>query len=255
MARDTTLVSGNCLHATRVEGSLRWAACDDALRVVRSLLGAKSLTIRYKRKNLTGERATTWAEHQLKALRDKVERARRRYNRSQAALVRLDLLGSDHESYPALEQSHLTMLSDYLDNESGTTGQGSRAISWIWRSETVRNDEEWMIDALKVEWFRAQQRATQWREELVLLKREIVMTWNMFQYEQSEWEARCKQPGLYPGMAEYATRKAKFFERLASDTHIRRLGQGGNVLDLGPRRVTSLGDNAMVEGDISIGRT
>ncbi|KAG9091968.1 hypothetical protein FS749_016111 [Ceratobasidium sp. UAMH 11750] len=214
-----TLIATNCLRAARVEGSVCRAACDDALRVVRNLLGAKSFTFRYKQKNLTGERATTRAESQLKALRDKVECARRRYNRCRAALLRLDLLGSDRESYPELEPDHLTLLSDYLDTESAMVGQGSRAISWIWRAETAGNDEQWMIDALKVEWFRARQRAVQWQEELMLLKREIVMTFNTFQHEQREWHTRSKQPGLSPGMSEYAARKAWFFERLASDAY------------------------------------
>ncbi|KAG9124040.1 hypothetical protein FRC07_013102, partial [Ceratobasidium sp. 392] len=214
-----SLIAGKCLRPARVEGSLRRAACDDALRIVRNLLGAKSLTLRYKRKNLTGERATTRAESQLMDLREKVERARRRYNRSRDALLWLDLLGSDRTTYPPLESGHLTMLTEYLENESAALGQGTREISWIWRAETVSNDERWMIDALKVEWFRARQRANQWREELMILKREIAMTLNTFQYEQRQWEARGKQQGLSPGMAEYATRKACFFARLAFDTY------------------------------------
>ncbi|KAG9094870.1 hypothetical protein FRC07_011189, partial [Ceratobasidium sp. 392] len=216
-----SLTTVNCLQPPRSEARLRRATCDETLRVVRNLLGAKSLTIRYKRKNLTGEGATTRAEGELKTLQEKVERARRRYNRSRDALLRLDLLGADHTTYLALELDHLTMLSDYLDNESGTIGEGTRAISWIWRSQAVSNDEDWMIDALKVEWFRARQRATQWQEELILLKREMAMTLNTFRHEQREWEARSGQSGLFPGMREYATRKVAFFARLASDTHSR----------------------------------
>ncbi|KAG9086332.1 hypothetical protein FRC06_003144, partial [Ceratobasidium sp. 370] len=218
--QSSTLVAENCLVPPRAEGSLRRAACDDDLKIVRNLLGAKSLAIRYKRKNLTGERATTRAESLIKALRDKVESARRRYNRSRDALLRLDLLGSDHRTYRVLEQGDLTMLSEYLDNESSAIGQGSRNISWIWRSEVVSNDESWMIAALKVEWFRARQRAIQWEEELILLKREIVMTLKTFQYEQQKWEKMSMQPALHPGMREYALRKSRFFGQLAYDAHL-----------------------------------
>ncbi|KAG8738232.1 hypothetical protein FRC10_007120 [Ceratobasidium sp. 414] len=49
--------------------------CDDNLKIVHNLLGAKSLAIHYKLKNLTGEQATTPAESLIKALQDKVENA------------------------------------------------------------------------------------------------------------------------------------------------------------------------------------
>ncbi|QRV87046.1 hypothetical protein RhiJN_15064 [Ceratobasidium sp. AG-Ba] len=209
-----TLIAEGCLEPARTEAKLRRAACDDALTT-----------------NLTGERATTRAEALLKELREKAETARRRYNRSCDALLRLDLLGSDHRTYLRLDSEHLMLLSDYLENESAAVGQGSRSIAWIWRSDAVNNDENWMIDgksfhlnkgetyiiflALKVEWFRARQRARQWEEELMIIKRELVMTLNSFQHEQRKWTERSKQPGLAMGMSEYALKKAKFYEQLA----------------------------------------
>ncbi|QRV96331.1 hypothetical protein RhiJN_24349 [Ceratobasidium sp. AG-Ba] len=197
----STLIAENGLEPARVEGLVRRAACDDALKIVRNLLGAKSLALRKP----------------FKELRAKTETACRRYNRSRDALLRLDLQGSDHQTYLSLEQEHLKMLSEYLDDESGAVGQGSRNIAWIWRTDLVSNSETWMIDALKVEWFRARQRARQWEEELMILKREIVMTLKSFQYEQGIWAARSKQPGLSHGMSAYALKKSKFFERLALD--------------------------------------
>ncbi|QRV98270.1 hypothetical protein RhiJN_26289 [Ceratobasidium sp. AG-Ba] len=217
--QSSTLIDGNCITAAQAEASLRRLTCDDSLKTVRHLLGAKSLALRYKRKNLTGERATTRAEKLLKDLREQVDKAKRRYSRSRDALLQLDLLGSDIRIYQELKAEHLKMLSDYLENESGAVGQGSREIAWIWRTEAASNSEDWMIDALKVEWFRARQRAKQWEEELILLKREAVMTLKSFQHEQREWNERSKQAGLPPGMAEYASRKSKFFEKLASDAH------------------------------------
>ncbi|KAG9079887.1 hypothetical protein FRC06_007345, partial [Ceratobasidium sp. 370] len=122
----TSLIAANCLHPPQAEAVLRRAACEDALCTIRSLLGAKSLALRYKRKNIVGEVRTTRAEQLLKELHGKVDRARRRYNRSRDALLRLDLLGSDRTTYRALEANDLKMLSDYLDVDSAGLGQGSQ---------------------------------------------------------------------------------------------------------------------------------
>ncbi|KAG9125707.1 hypothetical protein FRC07_006517 [Ceratobasidium sp. 392] len=194
-----TLIAANCLGAPNVEARIRRAVCKDALGTARNLLGAKSFALRYKRKNLVGEVATTRAEAALKDLQSKVERARRRYNRSRAALLRLDLLGSDHTTYRMLETEDLKMLSTYLEEESPGVGQGSRQISWIWRSQAATNNDEWQIDALRVEWFRARQRYIQWEEELKHLKRETVMCLKSFVHSHQEWHAKSYEAGLAPG--------------------------------------------------------
>ncbi|KAG9097028.1 hypothetical protein FS749_007238 [Ceratobasidium sp. UAMH 11750] len=216
-----SLIAANCLHPPQVEAILRRAACEDALRVIRYLLGARSLALRYKRKNIVGEVRTTRAEQLLRDLRDKVDRARRRYDRSRDALLRLDLLALDHTTYQALGANDLKMLSDYLDTDSAGLGQGSQAVPWIWRVGTPADTENWQIDALKVEWFRARQRATQWEEELKFLKREMVMTLNSFRHNQRLWEVKSQQDNLPMGMSEYAARKSQFFKRLADDAFSR----------------------------------
>ncbi|QRV98242.1 hypothetical protein RhiJN_26261 [Ceratobasidium sp. AG-Ba] len=243
--RSSTLIDGNCIPAAQAEALLRRLTCDDSLKTVRHLLGAKSLALRYKRKNLTGKRATTRAEKLLKDLREQVDKAKRRYSRSRDALLRLDLLGSDIRTYQELKAEHLKMLSDYLENESGAVGQGSCEIAWIWRTEAASNSEDWMIDALKVEWFRARQRAKQWEEELILLKREVVMALKSFQHEQREWDERSKQAGLPPGMAEYASRKSKFFEKLASDAHYHGNSIVSVIFTVGPDSLIAMGNFAV----------
>ncbi|KAG8717463.1 hypothetical protein FRC08_007395 [Ceratobasidium sp. 394] len=223
----SSLVAVNCLQPPRAEASARRAECNSAIQTMRNLLGAKAFALRYKRKNVVGEIATTRAEGLLKDLRNKVERARRRYHRSREALLRLDLLSSDHSTYLPVGDDDLKMLAEYLDEDSSTLGQGSRNIPWIWRSTAAENNEDWHVEALKVEWFRARQRYLQWEEELKIVKREMVMSLKSFQHSQRLWEARGRQIGLSRGMAEYAIRKARFFEQLATDV----LSRGDKVVN------------------------
>ncbi|GAB1525785.1 hypothetical protein RhiTH_008951 [Rhizoctonia solani] len=215
----SSLIDGGCLQAPKVEARLQRAVCEDALRTIKSLLGAKNFALQHKRKNVVGERASTRMEVAIKDLQSKVQRAHCWYNRSRAALLRLDLVSTDQETYKMLELSQLHMLSDYLENESTSLGQKARAIPWFWRTQAAINDEQWQIDALKVEWFRARQRYIQWEEELKLLKREMVMALNGFQYERQQWECRSLQPGLVPGVAEYARKKADFYDQLSIDLY------------------------------------
>ncbi|KAB5588175.1 hypothetical protein CTheo_8383 [Ceratobasidium theobromae] len=168
--RASSLIDGGCLQAPRVEGRLRRAVCGDALQMVRSLLGAKSLALKYKRRNVVGEIATTRVEMALRDLQTKIRCAHCRYNRSHDALIRLDLLAADHTTYLELKSEHLQMLSDYIDNTSVELGQKKVEVAWIWRTCAAPNDQQWHQDALKVEWFRAWQRYIQWEEELKILK-------------------------------------------------------------------------------------
>ncbi|QRW25950.1 Transposase family Tnp2 protein [Rhizoctonia solani] len=206
-------------RAPKVEARLQRAVCEDALRTIKNLLGAKHFALQHKRKNAVGEKASTRMEVAMRDLQSKVQRAHRRYNRSCAALLRLDLASTDQETYKLLESNQLRMLSDYLENVSTSLGQKGHAIPWFWRSQAAMNDEQWQIDALKVEWFRARQRYIQWEEELKFLKREMVMALNGFQYERREWESKSLQPGLASGMAEYARQKADFYEQLSVDLY------------------------------------
>jgi hypothetical protein len=141
-----SLVEAGYGKPQHVEAELRRAVCNDALQTIRNLFGAKSLALKYKRKNIVGEVPTTRAESALQDLQRKVEQAQRRYSRSRSALLRINLLDSDHETYQELRAKDLKMLTEYLDNDSVALGQGAQAIPWFWRCKATPNSEQWQID-------------------------------------------------------------------------------------------------------------
>lgn len=71
------------------------------------------------------------------------------------------------------------------------------------------------LQALKTEWFRSRERYRRWEEQLVLLKREMVMTIRSFQRYQELWEWKSQRPSITPGMRAYACSRGKFFAELA----------------------------------------
>lgn len=143
--RRTSLESAGLGKLAETEAKLRRAACNDALRTLRNLLGAKALAIKWKRANVSGERATTRAEAALKVHKQKIAQARWKYNNSREALMRLSSDESDSKVYKVIKAEDLKQLKGYLEEDSPGLGQGYRAIPWIWRTSAAANEEEWQL--------------------------------------------------------------------------------------------------------------
>jgi hypothetical protein len=133
-------------NLAKLEAQLRRTVCNDALRMVRSLLGAKALTLKWKRANIRGERLTTRAEAALKVHNEQIARAQWRYNNSRDALMRLRSQESDLATYQVLKQDQLKKLKDYLEQDSTALGQGYTELPWLWRTAAVANKEEWQVE-------------------------------------------------------------------------------------------------------------
>ncbi|CAE6442510.1 unnamed protein product [Rhizoctonia solani] len=211
-----TLKDHSLLELLELEIQLRRATCNDALRAVRHLLGAKALLLRYKRKNTSGERATTRAEKVMKDHQEKITKAQWRYNNSREALLRHSTADSDSKTYLEMKNSDLRRLDDYVEESKGL-GQGYQSIAWIWRPANTPVEEAWEAETLKTEWFRARQRYRQWEEELKIIKREMVMTIRSYEDRAAVWDVKSKGDPLTEGMAEYAARKSYHYSRLEKD--------------------------------------
>ncbi|CEL56456.1 hypothetical protein RSOLAG1IB_11928 [Rhizoctonia solani AG-1 IB] len=210
-----------------LEGKLRRAACNEALHELRELLGLKTLALRWKRKNLSGKVATTRAEASLKVHQEKVVWAKAEYQQSWQALMQLRLNSDDPHTYRELKQEDIKNLKEYLEIESAELGDGIREIPWIWRAASIKNKEEWQIEALRVEWFRSRQRVKQWEEELILLKKDMLMAVRGFEVLATKWQWKSEVGGLESGMSKYAARQAWFHCKLKAklfhkcDQHIK----------------------------------
>lgn len=76
-----------------------------------------------------------------------------------------------------------------------------------------------VLVALKIEWFRSRERYRRWAEELKLIKRDMVLTFNSFQSLKQIWHFKSTSTRNLPGMAEYAAKKAHFYGELADQIH------------------------------------
>ncbi|QRV85335.1 elongator complex protein 1 [Ceratobasidium sp. AG-Ba] len=211
----STLAAAGLSKLADIERKLRRGTCTDALESVKRLLGGKAAAIKFKNLHISGQVAITRAESAIQKHTAKILKARKRYLNSRQALLQLEPTEVDLDQYRDLEISDLKPLKTYFEEYAQTTGHGKTSMSWIWRSAAAPNKDDWEIDSLKTEWFRSRERFKRWDEQLVLLKREMVMSVRSFRrYEELwKWRATNGQPSL--GMSAYALKRSAFFGELA----------------------------------------
>ncbi|QRV97095.1 hypothetical protein RhiJN_25114 [Ceratobasidium sp. AG-Ba] len=210
-----TLAKAGVSKLAEIERRLRRGVCTDALESVKRLLGGKAAVIKFKNQHLSGQVATTRAESTIQKHTVKILKARQRYLNSRDALLNLEPTEKDLDQYRELRNQDLQTLKTYFEEYAQTTGHGRTSMSWIWRSAAAPNKEDWQIDTLKTEWFRSRERFKRWNEQLVLLKREMIMSIRSFRQYQDLWEWKASNGQPSPGMRSYALKRSAFFGKLA----------------------------------------
>ncbi|QRV78856.1 hypothetical protein RhiJN_06871 [Ceratobasidium sp. AG-Ba] len=205
-----TLASAGLSSLSDLEKRLRRGTCVDALQSVKRVLGARSATINFKNANVRGQIATTRSQSAIKVHNAKILKAQWRYENSRGALEALGMVQADRDQFLELRREDLKPLKLYYEEYAQNTGHGITSMSWIWRSEVAPNDK-WQVE----EWFRSRERYKRWNEQLILLKREMIMAIRTFQTYQELWEWRSRNGQPIPGMEVYARQRSRFFGELA----------------------------------------
>ncbi|KDN33713.1 hypothetical protein RSAG8_13193, partial [Rhizoctonia solani AG-8 WAC10335] len=201
-----------------LEKELRRGMCKESLASVKRLLRAKAKGFQHKRRHVRGREKTTRAEAGFQTQMKQVRKAAWRYSNSYEALKQLGLSESDKRDYEDLdEETDLASLkSHYEAYANRTKGEKKPIIPWIWRTRAAPNADEEDAEGLKTEWFRSRERCKRWEEQLVLTKREMVMTIRSFQRYQELWTWKSQCPDVTEGMRAYARGQSKFYSKLAN---------------------------------------
>ncbi|KAG8780461.1 hypothetical protein FRC12_023010 [Ceratobasidium sp. 428] len=212
-----TLIDAGLSKMADLEAKLRRGVCRDALESVKRQLRGKAAAIKHKNSSseISGTMAVTRAESAIQTQTAKILKTRWRYLNSREALLQIKPTEADLLEYLDLKIEDLKPLGLYYKLYGQTTGHGTTSMSWIWRSAVARNEDEAEIEALKPEWFRSRERFKRWDEQLVLTKREMIMTIRSFQSHQEIWEWKSRNGQATPGMRAYACRRSRFFANLS----------------------------------------
>ncbi|KAL0567046.1 hypothetical protein V5O48_014951 [Marasmius crinis-equi] len=140
-----------------------------------------------------------------------------------AAWTALDcLVGRDHIGYRELKPEDVRSYSDAdvdpfksarkvtskrkRDQEDRllAAGESRRSLSWIWLGVDTGENSGEMLEAVRIEWCKAQARQRRWSEELALVEEEMGRTLLALEQQASEWITRAPQTSGLANEAAHA---------------------------------------------------
>ncbi|KAJ7216212.1 hypothetical protein C8J57DRAFT_1440543 [Mycena rebaudengoi] len=177
-----------------VESRLRCAEVTDALEKMRDGLRLRTVTNRFKVRNVQGQRTNTRAQGIQHSVDEKIHAGK-------AAYMRLEGDGPWMQELRVLEDAGVAS-SGIVVMGGAVMGEARRALAWIWmrRLWKVRvchgaavADAYTVNVALHAEWCKARARSLRWKEELVLLDEEMRRTIEYGKWWPAWWEERREQ--------------------------------------------------------------
>ncbi|KAI6127051.1 hypothetical protein F5141DRAFT_994290, partial [Pisolithus sp. B1] len=102
------------------------------------------------------------------------------YQRARQAILRLDPDVDTAEKYPEILPEDLAVSKEVT--EENRFGQGSSKLAWFW-----------MMDVYRINWLKARARRDRQKEEVSLVRHEMLWTCLWFEYHKNMWEKRALQ--------------------------------------------------------------
>ncbi|KAJ7740338.1 hypothetical protein B0H16DRAFT_1324487, partial [Mycena metata] len=221
---------------TAIEEEMREGELQETLEELRDALRVRTMTNRFRRKNMTGQRALTRGQGVLRQITIRVHKAKLRYRYARNALARLRGHGAWEKTYRVLEEADVRGINERAIGEEEqaerdtlrelgaiveggmaaaagvAAGEGRHTMSWIWRAVNLEKAEEELVDvsASRVEWCRAYARMRRWHEDIVLVEEEMRRTIEYGAWMGGQWEMRATArsadltPSLSEGLCAYA---------------------------------------------------
>jgi hypothetical protein len=245
-----------------IEEKLRTAQCHDALDSLRHTLKIKSRLIKFKHKNIRGQREGLRSRAIIERVHERARATAAKYRAARAAKLKLSgpgewenelrvLADADIRSYQdpnklcrkrgrpgTLEDEHasthveeeemetedFSLLPEKHDRRDGT-GETRRTFSWIWL--TAVNPGSDGDEILQIEWAKSRARANRAKEEVLLLKEEMRRVIEFLKWKSQWWlskaEDRSAGDDLAEGLFAYAHKQARLHNGLSQ--HFRTIWQ------------------------------
>lgn len=223
-----------------IEWRLRYAACHDALEMLRKHLLTRTGLISYKMKYLHGQYDGTRSSQTISSISDKIAGCAARYRASSSMIRKYSQRVG--RIAPELLELHDGDIRGIDREAMDDTREMSVSLSWIWSASGIdagddkaMHDSKWHLglrqsdclltgfQGLRVAWCKASARAHRWQEECLLLQEEMRRVPETLRQQAEEWESRGRnQQGLtdlthamIEGRIAYAARQASLRRALA----------------------------------------
>ncbi|KAI6107201.1 hypothetical protein EDD16DRAFT_1523372 [Pisolithus croceorrhizus] len=184
------------------ERELRIGQSNDCLDQLRTDLGNKAMAA-----NSTREGTRT--ENEIQKVVARVNKHVRSYQRARQAILRLDPDAVIAEKYQEILPEDLVVSKEVT--EENRFGQGTSKLAWFWVMDGVKSQLNveaggLMEEFYRINWLKARARRDRWKEEVSLVRHEMLWTRLWFEYHKSMWEQRALQ-STEPGKEAYARKQ------------------------------------------------
>ncbi|KAI6011636.1 hypothetical protein EDC04DRAFT_2609807 [Pisolithus marmoratus] len=192
------------------ERELRIGQANDCLDQLRTDLGNKAM--------LEGTRT----KKEIQKVVARVNKHVRSYQRARQAILRLDPDGNMAEKYQEILPEDLAVSKEVT--EENRFGQGTSKLAWFWvidgeKSQLNVEAGGLMEEFYRINWLKARARSHRWKEEVSLVRHELLWTGLWFEYHKKMWEQRALQL-TEPGKEAYANKQMGLWSDFASKARL-----------------------------------
>ncbi|KAI5990270.1 hypothetical protein EDC04DRAFT_2912013 [Pisolithus marmoratus] len=178
------------------ERELRIGQANDCLDQLRTDLGNKAME-------------GTRSKKEIQKVVARVNKHVRSYQRARQAILQLDPDVNIKERYQEIQPEDLAVSKEVT--EENRFGQGTSKLAWFWMmdgDERQLNVEAGglMAEFYRINWLKARARRDRWKEEVLLVRHEMLWTSLWFKHHKNIWEKRALQ-STEPGKEAYANKQ------------------------------------------------
>ncbi|KAI6166492.1 hypothetical protein EDD17DRAFT_1752630 [Pisolithus thermaeus] len=195
------------------ERELRIGQANDCLDQLRTDLGNKAMT-----------------KKEIQKVVARINKHVRGYQRARQAILRLDPNGDMAEQYQEILPDDLAVSKEVT--EENRFGQGTSKLAWFWMMEGEQSQLSLQGGGLteefyRINWLKARARRDRWKEEVSLVRHEMLWTCLWFEYHKDMWEKRALE-STEPRREAYAKKQMGLWNDFAKKSK-EDAGEGENA--------------------------
>ncbi|KAI6097097.1 hypothetical protein F5141DRAFT_1205735 [Pisolithus sp. B1] len=191
------------------ERELRIGQANDCLDQLRTDLGNKAME-------------GTRTKKEIQKVVARINKHVRGYQRARQAILRLDPNVDMAEKYQEILPNDLAVSKEVT--EENRFGQGTSKLAWFWMMEGELSQLSLqggglMEEFYRINWLKARSRRDRWKEEVSLVRHEMLWTCLWFEYHKDMWEKRALQ-STEPGKEAYAKKQMGLWNDFAKKARL-----------------------------------
>ncbi|KAI5997881.1 hypothetical protein EDC04DRAFT_2498658, partial [Pisolithus marmoratus] len=185
---------------------------------VRMDLGNKAMLYQQNFRTVNSTREGTRTKKKIQKVVAWANKHVRSYQRARQAICRLDPDANMAEKYQEILPENLAVSKEVT--EENRVGQGTSKLAWFWvidgeKSQLNVEAGGLMEEFYRINWLKARERRDRWKEEVSLVRHEMLWTGLWFEYHKKMWEQRALQ-STEPGTEAYANKQMGLWSDFAS---------------------------------------